>query len=86
MSAFRLGALRDLFGKSDDSKRRKPEEARPKLEALQEAARVAQAAPPAAKVVQAAPEAAEEREAKQASSRERGLRCEEQRVDRVDDS
>src|ERR1043166_8397958 len=45
MAAFRLGALRDLFGKSDESKRRKPEEARPKLEVLREAARVARAAP-----------------------------------------
>src|SRR5437588_6902584 len=45
MAAFRLGALRDLFGKSDKSKRRKSEEARPKLEVLREAARVARAAP-----------------------------------------
>src|SRR5436853_259328 len=45
MAAFRLGALRDLFGKSDESKRRKSEEARPKLEVLREAARVARAAP-----------------------------------------
>jgi topoisomerase-4 subunit B len=37
--------LRDLFGKSDESKRRKSEEARPKLEVLREAARVARAAP-----------------------------------------
>ena len=44
MAAFRLGALRDLFGKSDESKRRKPEEARPKLEVLREAARVAREA------------------------------------------
>ena len=44
MAAFRLGALRDLFGKSDESKRRKAEEARPKLEVLQEAARVAREA------------------------------------------
>src|SRR5947207_1666425 len=48
MPAFRLGALRDLFGKADDSKRRKAEEARPKLEVLQEAARAARAAPPEA--------------------------------------
>ena len=27
MAAFRLGALRDLFGRPDESKRRKPEEA-----------------------------------------------------------
>ena len=45
MAAFRLGALRDLFGKSDESKRRKAEEARPKLEVLREAARVAREAP-----------------------------------------
>ena len=45
MAAFRLGALRDLFGKSDESKRRKSEEARPKLEVLREAARVAREAP-----------------------------------------
>ena len=43
MSAFRLGgALRDLFGRSDNSKRGKPdEEARPKLEVMREQARVA---------------------------------------------
>jgi topoisomerase-4 subunit B len=52
MPAFRLGALRDLFGKSDDSKRRKPEEAVTKLESLQEAARAARAAPPDAESVQ----------------------------------
>src|SRR5438552_18347038 len=52
MPAFRLGALRDLFGKSDDSKRRKPEEAVTKLESLQEAARAARAAPPEAESVQ----------------------------------
>src|SRR5204863_169489 len=46
MPAFRLGALRDLFGKSDDSKRRKPEEAVTKLDALQEAARAAREPPP----------------------------------------
>ncbi len=45
MAAFRLGALRDLFGKSEESKRRKSEEARPKLEVLREAARVAREAP-----------------------------------------
>jgi topoisomerase-4 subunit B len=45
MAAFRLGALRDLFGKSDESKRRKAEETRPKLEVLREAARVAREAP-----------------------------------------
>src|SRR5437016_11205742 len=52
MPAFRLGALRDLFGKSDDSKRRKPEEAVTKLESLQEAARAARAAPPETESVQ----------------------------------
>src|SRR5256885_13880987 len=52
MPAFRLGALRDFFGKSDDSKRRKPEEAVTKLESLQEAARAARAAPPEAESVQ----------------------------------
>jgi topoisomerase-4 subunit B len=42
MPAFRLGALRDLFGKSDNSKRGKADEdARPKLEVLQEQARQA---------------------------------------------
>jgi topoisomerase-4 subunit B len=51
MPAFRLGALRDLFGRSDESKRRKPEEAVTKLEALQEAARAARAAPPESEVV-----------------------------------
>ena len=51
MSAFRLGALRDLFGKSDESKRRKSAEALTKLETLQEAARVAREAPPAAEGV-----------------------------------
>jgi topoisomerase-4 subunit B len=45
MAAFRLGALRDLFGKSEESKRRKSEEAPPKLEVLREAARVAREAP-----------------------------------------
>src|SRR6185369_14509481 len=45
MAAFRLGALRDLFGKSDQSERRKSEEARPKLEVLREAARAAREAP-----------------------------------------
>ena len=44
MAAFRFGALRDLFGRSDDSKRRKPEEARTKLEALREEARAAREA------------------------------------------
>src|SRR6185503_17164625 len=46
MPAFR--ALRDLFGRSDESKRRKPEDAVTKLEALQEAARAVRAAPPEA--------------------------------------
>jgi topoisomerase IV subunit B len=45
MAAFRLGALRDLFGRSDEAKRGKPEEPRPKLEVLQEAARAAREAP-----------------------------------------
>src|SRR5262245_53871361 len=44
MAAFRFGALRDLFGKSDGSSRRKPEEARTKLEALREEARAAREA------------------------------------------
>ena len=44
MAAFRFGALRDLFGKSDASSRRKPEEARTKLEALREEARAAREA------------------------------------------
>ena len=44
MAAFRFGALRDLFGKSDGSSRRKPEEARTKLEALREEARAARGA------------------------------------------
>ena len=39
MPAFRLGALRDLFGKSDGPNRRKPAEAITKLEMLQQAAR-----------------------------------------------
>src|ERR1700674_428833 len=50
MPAFR--ALRDLFGKSDESKRRKSQEAVTKLEALQEAARAAREAPPEAENVQ----------------------------------
>src|SRR5262245_47589616 len=44
MAAFRFGALRDLFGKSDGPSRRKPEEARTKLEALREEARAAREA------------------------------------------
>jgi len=44
MSAFR--AIRDLFGKSDDSKRRNTEEARPKLEVIREQARAAPEAQP----------------------------------------
>src|SRR5262245_61375766 len=44
MAAFRFGALRDLFGKSDGSSRGKPEEGRTKLEALREEARAARAA------------------------------------------
>src|SRR5262245_18748733 len=44
MAAFRFGALHDLFGKSDGSSRRKPEEARTKLEALREEARAAREA------------------------------------------
>jgi topoisomerase-4 subunit B len=39
MPAFRLGALRDLFGKSSGSEGRKPAEAITKLEMLQQAAR-----------------------------------------------
>jgi topoisomerase IV subunit B len=45
MPAFRLGALRDLFGKSDAAKGRKPETAITKLEMLQQAARAARATP-----------------------------------------
>ncbi len=45
MPAFRLGALRDLFGKSDGSSGRKPAEAIPKLEVLQQAARAQAEAP-----------------------------------------
>src|SRR5215467_9989695 len=45
MPAFRLGALRDLFGKSDGSNRRKPAEAMTKLEMLQQAARAQGEAP-----------------------------------------
>ena len=45
MAAFRLGALRDLFGRPDESKRRKPEEAQTKLEVLREEARAARQAP-----------------------------------------
>jgi topoisomerase IV subunit B len=52
MPAFRLGALRDLFGKSDESKRGKSEEALTKLQALQKAARVAREAPAAAESAQ----------------------------------
>ena len=48
MPAFRFGALRDLFGKSDESKPGKGEQAVTKLQALQEAARAAGAAPPEA--------------------------------------
>ncbi|HJU32605.1 MAG TPA: DNA topoisomerase IV subunit B [Hyphomicrobiaceae bacterium] len=48
MPAFR--ALRDLFGRSDDAKRRKAEEAVTKLEALQAAARAAQPSVPAVPV------------------------------------
>jgi topoisomerase-4 subunit B len=50
MAAFRLGALRDLFGRPDESKRRKPEEARTKLEVLREEARAAREAPPETEV------------------------------------
>jgi topoisomerase-4 subunit B len=63
MPAFRLGALRDLFGKSDESKRRKSDEALTKLEALQEAARVAREAPAQADGVKE--EAPQQREEKQ---------------------
>ena len=59
MAAFRLGALRDLFGRSDDTKRGKPEEPRPKLEVLQEAARAARGDPPAPEPVPAPVEAAD---------------------------
>jgi topoisomerase-4 subunit B len=46
MPAFRLGALRDLFGKSEaTSKHGRPKEAMTKLEVLQEAARAARGAP-----------------------------------------
>ena len=45
MPAFRLGALRDLFGKSDAAQRRKPEAAITKLEMLQQAARAARETP-----------------------------------------
>jgi len=71
MPAFRLGALRDLFGRSDESKRRKPEEAVTKLEALQEAARAARAAPPEAEVVKewAPQEPEEKQEAKEKVAR-----------------
>ena len=62
MPAFRW-ALRDLFGRSDESKRGKPEEALTKLEALQEAARAARAAPAEPEVVKE--QAAQEPEAKQ---------------------
>jgi topoisomerase-4 subunit B len=54
MPAFR--ALRDLFGRSDESKRSKPEQAVTKLQALQEAAREAAAPPAKPEVVK--PEAA----------------------------
>src|SRR5262245_48581917 len=50
MPAFRLGALRDLFGKSDAVNRRKPAEAITKLEVLQQAARAQAEAPPEAAV------------------------------------
>src|SRR5262247_1995276 len=50
MPAFRLGALRDLFGKSDGSNPRKPEEAMTKLEMLQQAARTQGEAPSKADV------------------------------------
>jgi topoisomerase IV subunit B len=43
MSAFR--AIRDLFGKTDESKRGKAEEPRPKLEVIREQARTAPGAP-----------------------------------------
>ncbi len=42
MSAFRFGALRDLFARSDDATRKGPEATQPRLEALQEAARAAE--------------------------------------------
>jgi topoisomerase IV subunit B len=45
MPAFRLGALRDLFGKSDGPNRRKSTEAITKLEMLQQAARAQGEAP-----------------------------------------
>ena len=54
MPAFRFGALRDLFGKSDESKPGKGEQAVTKLQALQEAARAAGAAPPEAEAVKQA--------------------------------
>ena len=39
MPAFRFGALRDLFGRTEDAKRDKAGDARPKLEVIQEQAR-----------------------------------------------
>ena len=65
MPAFR--ALRDLFGRSDESKRSKPEQALTKLEALQEAARTAREVPAEPAVVK--PEAVKE-EAPQEQERE----------------
>ena len=76
MSAFRLGALRDLFGKSDESKRGKAEEARPKLEVLQEAARAARAAPPAAEgVKEAAPASPDETNETKQEAKEKVVRA-----------
>jgi topoisomerase IV subunit B len=66
MPAFR--ALRDLFGRSDESKRSQPEQAVTKLQALQEAAREAAAQPAKPEVVkpEAAPqEAPSQREVEQ---------------------
>ncbi len=65
MPAFR--ALRDLFGRSDESKRSKPEQALTKLEALQEAARTVREVPAEPAVVK--PEAVKE-EAPQEQERE----------------
>ena len=42
MSAFRFGALRDLFARSDGATRKGAEAARPRLETLQEASRAAE--------------------------------------------
>src|SRR4249920_3896002 len=69
MAAFRLGALRDLFGKSDESKRRKSEETRPKLEVLREAARVAREAPQDTKARDEDPPEDMKREAKEKVAR-----------------